>query len=171
MNKRQIIASLNKIANELDINDLHKEANSITKVMQKLAQEDTGPYNSRSTEDEDYTKDVMDYLFEILWSITPWKYIKENHPIHKFSGSEKIRFVSKKMRDILDSDKYATPQELRSIVDAYQDFLKMFMDSFISRKEIEISTEKLDNFLTKLNEAEKAINEGRAEEYYNSSME
>ena len=171
MVKRQIAASLNKIANELDKNDLHKEANSITKVMQKLAQEDTGPYNSRSTEDEDYTKDVMDYLFEILWSITPWKYIKENHPIHKFSGSEKIRFVSKKMRDILDSDKYATPQELRSIVDAYQDFLKMFMDSFISRKEIEISTEKLDNFLTQLDKAEKAINEGRAEEYYNSSME
>lgn len=170
MVKRQIAASLNKIANELDKNDLHKEANSITKVMQKLAQEDTGPYNSRSTEDEDYTKDVMDNLFEILWSITPWKYIKENHPIHKFSGSENIRFVSKKMRDILDSDKYATPQELRSIVDAYQDFLKMFMDSFISRKEIEISTEKLDNFLTQLDKAEKAINEGRAEEYYNSSM-
>lgn len=170
MVKRQIAASLNKIANELDKNDLHKEANSITKVMQKLAQEDTGPYNSRSTEDEDYTKDVMDNLFEILWSITPWKYIKENHPIHKFSGSENIRFVSKKMRDILDSDKYATPQELRSIVDAYQDFLKMFMDSFISRKEIEISTKKLDNFLTQLDKAEKAINEGRAEEYYNSSM-
>jgi hypothetical protein len=171
MVKRQIVASLNKIANELDSVTLYKEANSITKVMQKLAQEDTGPYNSRSTEDEDYTKDVMDNLFEILWSITPWKYIKENHPIHKFSGSEKIRFVSKKMRDILDSDKYATPQELRSIVDAYQDFLKMFMDSFISRKEIEISTEKLNNFLTKLNEAEKAINEGRAEEYWNSTME
>lgn len=171
MNKRQILASLNNIANELDINDLHKEANSITKVMQKLAQEDTGPYNSRSTEDEDYTKDVMDYFFEILWSITPWKYIKENHPIHKFSGSEKIRFVTKKMRDILDSDKYPTPQELRNVVNVYKDFLKTFMDSFISRKEIEISTEKLDNFLTKLNEAEKAINEGRAEEYWNSTME
>ena len=39
MNKRQIIASLNKIANELDNIALHKEANSVTKVMVKLADE------------------------------------------------------------------------------------------------------------------------------------
>ena len=38
MNKRQIIASLNKIANEFDANSLFNEANTITKVMQKLAQ-------------------------------------------------------------------------------------------------------------------------------------
>lgn len=37
MNNRQIVASLNKIANELDNNGLYKEANTITKVMQKLA--------------------------------------------------------------------------------------------------------------------------------------
>ena len=39
MNKRQIIASLNKIANELDINKLYKEANTITNVMIKIADE------------------------------------------------------------------------------------------------------------------------------------
>jgi hypothetical protein len=38
MNKRQIIASLNKIANELDSALLFVEANTITKVMTKLAQ-------------------------------------------------------------------------------------------------------------------------------------
>jgi hypothetical protein len=141
-------------------------------IMMRLAQDNTDPYNRRSTEDEDYTELIMNNLFDILWSITPWKSTKENHPIHKFSGSEKIRFVSKKMRDILDSDAYATPEQLRSIVDVYQDFLKMFMDSqFISRKEIEISTEKLNNFLMLLNKAEQAINQGNAEEYYNSSME
>lgn len=37
MNKRQILASLNKIANELDYTGLHKEANSITNIMKKLA--------------------------------------------------------------------------------------------------------------------------------------
>ena len=37
MNKRQIIASLNKIANELDYTGLHVEANTITKVMTRLA--------------------------------------------------------------------------------------------------------------------------------------
>jgi hypothetical protein len=38
MNKRQIIASLNKIANELDNTGLHTEANSLTKIMKRLAQ-------------------------------------------------------------------------------------------------------------------------------------
>ena len=37
MNKRQIIASLNKIANELDNDSLYHEANIITNIMQKLA--------------------------------------------------------------------------------------------------------------------------------------
>jgi hypothetical protein len=39
MNKRQIIASLNKIANELDLTGLHTEANTITRVMVKIADE------------------------------------------------------------------------------------------------------------------------------------
>ena len=37
MNKRQVIASLNKIANELDTNGLFAEATSLTKIMKKLA--------------------------------------------------------------------------------------------------------------------------------------
>ena len=36
MNKKQILASLNKIANELDNTGLHVEANSVTKVMTRL---------------------------------------------------------------------------------------------------------------------------------------
>jgi len=38
MNKRQIIASLNNIANELDNSGLFTESNVITNVMMKLAQ-------------------------------------------------------------------------------------------------------------------------------------
>ena len=37
MNKRQIIASLNNIANTLDNSGLYKEANSITNIMKRLA--------------------------------------------------------------------------------------------------------------------------------------
>lgn len=40
MNKRQIIASLKNIANELDATGLYTEANSITKVMIRIADED-----------------------------------------------------------------------------------------------------------------------------------
>ena len=43
MNKRQIIASLNNIANTLDNNGLYPEANTLTNVMKKLAQEDLTP--------------------------------------------------------------------------------------------------------------------------------
>jgi len=39
MNKRQIIASLNNIANELDNNYLYKEANTLTNIMIKVADE------------------------------------------------------------------------------------------------------------------------------------
>ena len=37
MNRRTLIASLNKIANELDTNGLFAEATSLTKIMKKLA--------------------------------------------------------------------------------------------------------------------------------------
>ncbi len=39
MNKRQILASLNNIANTLDTSGLYKEANTITKVMVRIADE------------------------------------------------------------------------------------------------------------------------------------
>ena len=44
MNKRQIIASLNKIANELDNNGLYNEAKQLTNTMAKLSQVDVNKY-------------------------------------------------------------------------------------------------------------------------------
>ena len=44
MNKRQILASLNNIANSLDYSGLYKESATITKVMVKLAEEETESY-------------------------------------------------------------------------------------------------------------------------------
>lgn len=49
MNKRQIIASLNNIANELDYTGLHVEANSITKVMTRLADDMDSNMDSRDS--------------------------------------------------------------------------------------------------------------------------
>jgi hypothetical protein len=40
MNKRQIIASLNKITNQLDLTGLHKEASTLTNVMKRLVTAD-----------------------------------------------------------------------------------------------------------------------------------
>ncbi len=51
MNKRQIIASLNKVANTLDISGLNKEADTITSVMKKLAKFDD--WNDGYDDDDD----------------------------------------------------------------------------------------------------------------------
>jgi RNA polymerase-binding transcription factor DksA len=45
MNKRTVLASLNKIANELDNNGLHNEADTVTKVMSRLAMDGNDEYN------------------------------------------------------------------------------------------------------------------------------
>ena len=52
MNKRTVMASLNKIANELDNNGLHNEADTVTKVMSRLAYDDF--------DERDYMNDKMD---------------------------------------------------------------------------------------------------------------
>ena len=53
MNKRTVLASLNKIANELDNNGLYAEASAITKVMKKLAM-DMPKYQNDDFAKEDY---------------------------------------------------------------------------------------------------------------------
>ena len=45
MNRKTIIASLNKIANELDTNGLYTEASTVTKVMSKIAMDENDEYN------------------------------------------------------------------------------------------------------------------------------
>ena len=67
MNKRQIIASLNKIANTLDVSGLHKEATSLTNVMKRIAQEDS-PNPNVTSEDLDRElqtlQNVLNYIVE-----------------------------------------------------------------------------------------------------------
>ena len=45
MNRRTIMASLNKVANQLDNNGLHNEADTVTKVMSKIAMDENDEYN------------------------------------------------------------------------------------------------------------------------------
>ena len=47
MNKKQIVASLNKIANELDNSRLYAEASTVTNVMKRIAEEES---NDNGTE-------------------------------------------------------------------------------------------------------------------------
>ena len=60
MNKRTVMASLNKIANELDNNGLHNEADTVTKVMSRIAMDfdERDYYNDKM---EDNIEDYMPY--------------------------------------------------------------------------------------------------------------
>ena len=62
MNRRTIVASLNKIANELDNNGLYTEANTVTKVMSKIAMDENDEYNMDEylPDDERYFMDEDD---------------------------------------------------------------------------------------------------------------
>jgi len=55
MNKRQIIASLNNIANQLDSTGLHKEANSLTNIMKRLVVADEFNMQDESNETPEST--------------------------------------------------------------------------------------------------------------------
>jgi hypothetical protein len=57
MNKRQILASLNNISNQLDNNGLYKEATTLTNVMKRIAEEDSTPEDLKS--EYDYTKERL----------------------------------------------------------------------------------------------------------------
>ena len=59
MNKRTIIASLNKIANELDNNGLYIEANTVTKVMSRLAMDENDEFGSM--EDMGYCPECKEF--------------------------------------------------------------------------------------------------------------
>ena len=93
MNKRQIVASLIKIANELDNNGLHKEANSITGVMQKIAvinyigQEQTDLNQDFSRKQEEYGNQGRNTVREIMGIIADK--LRDNPEARKkFSGGQ-----------------------------------------------------------------------------------
>lgn len=65
MNKRTVMASLNKIANELDNNGLHNEADTVTKVMSRLAYDERDYMNDKmehNTEDMGYCPDCGEWI-------------------------------------------------------------------------------------------------------------
>ena len=61
MNKRTVMASLNKIANELDNNGLHNEADTVTKVMSRLAYDDFDERDYYNDKMEDNMEDYFPY--------------------------------------------------------------------------------------------------------------
>jgi hypothetical protein len=91
MNKRQIIASLNNIANTLDNSGLYKEANSITNIMKRLAEEDKSKLEKaierfkRSC--ENFSKHKIPYHKKLSERIHTFMEIMES-----LEGEDKVKF-------------------------------------------------------------------------------
>jgi len=67
MNNRQIVASLNDIANTLDNAGLHSEASSITKLMVKLSQKAQIQHNEKYFPDGTFTSEkLLQYVNEAM---------------------------------------------------------------------------------------------------------
>lgn len=97
MNKKQVVASLNKIANELDNNGLYQEANVVTNVMVKISQSYVPPPNSLGA----FVNDPV-YIKEVMKSIEDQakKDIKQKINEKDIEGAKQIyRETLKKLKD------------------------------------------------------------------------
>jgi hypothetical protein len=92
MNKRQIIASLNNIANQLDITGLYRESSAITNVMNKIAQAPSdfkGDFESKNEKDENKGRNVVKSISKMIMSL-----LEDDENARKdFSGGELQSFV------------------------------------------------------------------------------
>jgi hypothetical protein len=92
MNKRQIVASLNNIANELDNNGLYQESSVITNVMNKIAQAPSdlkGDFESKKELDVNKPRNVVRSISKMIMSL-----LKDDENAKKdFSGGELQSFV------------------------------------------------------------------------------
>ena len=72
MNKRQVIASLNKIANELDTNGLYRESSVITNVMNKIAQAPSdfeSDFDFKNEKDENKGRNIVKSISKMIYSL------------------------------------------------------------------------------------------------------
>jgi len=117
MNKRQIISSLNKIANELDSASLFVEANTVTKVMTKIAQapsDFTGDFTSKY-DSKEIGRNIVKSLSELIIKKLQGKEEARQY----FSGGNLQSFVL----DILDKsieDYKEAMQQMELMLEKYQ---------------------------------------------------
>lgn len=117
MNKRQIISSLNKIANELDSASLFVEANTVTKVMTKLAQapsDFTGDFTTKY-DSKEVGRNIVKSLSELIMN----KLQGNEEARQYFSGGNLQSFVL----DILDKsieDYKEAMQQMQLMLEQYQ---------------------------------------------------
>jgi hypothetical protein len=101
MNKRQIISSLNNIADTLDISGFNREADTITKVMVKLAEEETESYGKEPA------KKIIDDFLDQAKRIERYdpSILKMMNDRLEFNGHE--RMSEKKFKEMIGKNKEA----------------------------------------------------------------
>jgi len=96
MNKRQIIASLNNIANELDDTGLHIEANRLTQLMVKLSQAEM-PESDLPEDVEAQQGGIGDFFNNISDRIT-------GGPKYPGTPEQKARFYAKMKENLIPDE-------------------------------------------------------------------
>ena len=121
MNKRQIIASLNKIANELDNTGSYNEAHTLTKIMSKIAQMSDTPTDLEEPTAE--TTEKVDNPVEM--SKVPVELLGDT--VSKLNGYQKP------IRDFVASHGgYKLPDHMSAYMDVYQE-LGTIKNNFLAR--------------------------------------
>ena len=121
MNRRTVVASLNNIANELDSKGLYNAANSITKIMSKIAQMSDTPIDleeptAETTEKVDNPVEMSKIPVELLGD-TVSKLNGYQQPIKEF---------------VFSHGGYKLPDHMSAYMDVYQE-LGTIKNNFLAR--------------------------------------
>lgn len=147
MNKKYVLSSLNKIANELDNNSLFDEANEITEIMHKLVTSQyTGPGSTmeyqtavkpgaglvsemgyKSKRDKQY-RDMINYAKNFLYD-----------PKVNLMSDKKIRTMNDWVLDRLDT---LTPAQQKKFTEQWDSIKKNYLDSVDKKPKVENVTLK-----------------------------
>jgi len=102
MNKRQILASLNKIANELDNTGSYKEATSITGVMKKIAQSMPPELAVMEPKKEEYGDRNKNVVREIMEKIA--RLLRGNEAAKQYFRGGQLQSLVLAILDVLESE-------------------------------------------------------------------
>ena len=104
MNKRTVMASLNKIANELDNNGLHNEADTVTKVMSRIAMD---------FDERDYYNDKMDGMDLMKKDYMPYGDPDDDDDIEEPSMYQEFHGGMDEIQDMMNpASEYSKPLDL-----------------------------------------------------------
>ena len=158
MNKRQILASLNNIANKLDNNSLYKEANAITNVMIKIADEFREDYSPEPDASSESFLDKM-VVLPSYWGKYQEKYDEKQRLgdifleigksfFYQAVGQARFDWFEEKMErlknEILEYANFTGSQE-SDFLKYYEDFIESWWDHPIYGPRLE-AIAKVDKF-------------------------